>query len=95
MTTGKIEAEVGLFEDVNAWETIRSWFTESELLYWGWDKTKIPVLPLDPDQLWEYDLATARYYRDRHRDLPLEVAAVVNQAAAATAAKGSSSSSSR
>ncbi|MCX8156910.1 MAG: hypothetical protein N3J91_10755 [Verrucomicrobiae bacterium] len=52
-------------------------------------------MPLDPDQLWEYDPATPRYYLDRHRDLPPEVAAVVQQAAAATAAQGSSSSSAR
>jgi len=95
MTTGKIEAEVGLFDEVNAWETLRWWFTQSELVYWGWNKAKLPIVPLDPDQLWEYDPAAPRYYLDRHRDLPPEVAAVVNQAAAATAAKGSSSSSVR
>jgi len=95
MHTGKVEAEVGLFEDVNAWETIRRWFTESELAYWGWNKTKLPIVPLDPDQLWEYDPATPRYYLDRHRELPPEVAAVVHQAAAAIAAKGSAASSSR
>jgi hypothetical protein len=95
MSTGKVEAEVGLFDDVNAWETHRYWFTESELVYWGWNKAKLPIVPLDPDQLWEYDPATPRYYLDRHRDLPPEVAAVVHQAAAAPAAKGSSSSSSR
>lgn len=87
MSTGKVEAEVGLFDDVNAWETLRFWFTESELVYWGWTVANIPVMALDPDQLWEYDPLTPRYYRDRHRDLPREVAAVVQQAAAATAAK--------
>jgi hypothetical protein len=95
MSTGKVEAEVGLFDDVNAWETIRSWFTESELVYWGWNKAKLPILPLDPDQLWEYDPCTPRYYLDRHRDLPPEVAAVVHQTVAATAAKGASSASAR
>jgi hypothetical protein len=95
MNSGKVEAEVGLFDDVNAWETHRYWFTESELIHWGWNKAKLPILPLDPDQLWEYDPATPRYYLDRHRDLPPEVAAVVHQAAAAPAAKGSSSSSAR
>jgi|YNPNPStandDraft_1061719.scaffolds.fasta_scaffold14376_2 hypothetical protein len=94
MHSGKVEAEVGLFDDVNAWETIRSWFTESELVYWGWDKARLPILHLDPDQLWEYDPATPRYYLDRHRELPPEVAAVVHQAAAATAAKESAASSS-
>jgi len=95
MSTGKVEAEVGLFEKVNAWETCRWWFTESELVHWGWTVANIPVMALDPNQLWEYDPATPRYYHDRHRELPPEVAAVVHQAAAATAAKGSSSSSSR
>jgi hypothetical protein len=33
MSTGKVEAEVGLFDDVNAWETHRWWFTESELIH--------------------------------------------------------------
>ncbi|MCX8156491.1 MAG: hypothetical protein N3J91_08610 [Verrucomicrobiae bacterium] len=52
-------------------------------------------MALDPDQLWEYDPATPKYYLDRHRKLPPEVAAVVNQTeAAATAAKGSSTSAS-
>jgi hypothetical protein len=95
MTTGKVEAEVGLFEDMNAWETLRSRLTESELLYWGWDKAKIPIEPLEPDQLWEYWPTTPKYYLDRHRNLPPEVAAVARQAEAATAAKGASSPSSR
>ena len=94
MSTGKIEAEVGLFEDVNSWETHRFWFTESELVYWGWTVANIPVMALDPDQLWEYDPATPRYYFDRHRELPPEVAAVVHQATA-KAAKGASSSAAR
>lgn len=95
MTSGKIEAEVGLFDEVNAWETLRWYFTQSDLIYWGWTVANIPVMPLDPDQLWEYDPTAPRYYFDRHRNLPPEVAAVVHQAAAATAAKGSSSSSAR
>ena len=93
MTTGKIEAEVGLFDEVNAWETLRWYFTQSELAYWGWTVANIPMVALEPDQLWEYDPNAPGYYRDRHRDLPPEVAAVVNQAAAATAAKGASSAS--
>jgi hypothetical protein len=95
MTTGKIEAEVGLFDDVNAWETLRWWFTQSELAYWDWPAAKIPIEPLEPDQLWEYDPAAPKYYLDRHRNLPPEVAAVARQAEAATAAKGASSPSSR
>jgi hypothetical protein len=95
MTTGKVEAEVGLFDEVNAWETLRWYFTQSELVYWDWPAAKIPIEPLEPDQLWEYDPAAPRYYLDRRRDLPPEVAAVARQAAAATAAKGASSSASR
>lgn len=83
MHTGKIEAEVGLFDDVNAWETLRSRFTESELVYWGWDKANIPMMAIEPDQLWEYWPTTPKYYLDRHRDLPPEVAAVVQQAGTA------------
>jgi hypothetical protein len=79
MHSGKIEAEVGLFQKVNAWKTLRWWFTESELVYWGWDKAKVPVMILDPDQLWEYDPRAPRYYQDRRRALPPEVTAVVNQ----------------
>ncbi len=89
MHSGKVEAEVGLFVDVNAWETLRCWFTESELLSLGWKK--VPVMELEPDQLWEYDPRAPSYYLARHRDLPPEVAAVVKQAAAGS--KGSSSSS--
>jgi hypothetical protein len=33
MSTGKVEAEVGPFDDVNARETHRWWFTESELIH--------------------------------------------------------------
>ncbi len=80
MHSGKVEAEVGLFVNVDTWETLREWFTESELLYLAWKK--VPVMALDPDQLWEYNPEAPGYYRDRHRDLPPEVAAVVNQAQA-------------
>jgi hypothetical protein len=79
MHTGKLEAEVGLFAHMNAWKDLRSWFTESELVYWGWNKAKMPVMALEPDQLWEYNPRAPLYYRNRHRDLPPEVAAVVSQ----------------
>ncbi|MCX8156687.1 MAG: hypothetical protein N3J91_09615 [Verrucomicrobiae bacterium] len=80
---------------MNAWETSRGGGTQSELVYWGWTVANIPVMALDPDQLWEYDPATPLYYLDWHRDLPPEITAVVHQAAAAIAAKGSATSASR
>jgi hypothetical protein len=76
MQSGKIEAEVGLFVRVNAWDTLRSFFTESELRFFGW--SKVPVQAMEPDHLWEYCSLAPRYYRDRNRDLPPEVLAVVN-----------------
>ena len=82
--------KVGLFADVNAWKNLRWWFTESELVYWGGFK-KIPVMALDPGQLWEYDPDAPNYYRDRNRALPPEVVAVVNH----TAASGKPASSSK
>jgi hypothetical protein len=81
MNTGKVEAEVGIFVKVNAWKTLRWWFTETELVYF---ELKVPIMALEPDQLWEYDPCALSYYLDRHRDLPSEVAAVANQAAAGT-----------
>lgn len=83
MNSGKIEAEVCMFYNVNAWETHRWWFTESELVYWGWNKASIPIKAIKPDQLWEYFPSAPNYYRARHRDLPPEVAAVVQQAGTA------------
>jgi hypothetical protein len=74
MNSGKIEAEVGLFVQVNSWETLRGWFTESELVHFGWRKDRIPVLAMDADQLWENDPRAFAYYSDRHREPPPEVA---------------------
>jgi hypothetical protein len=45
---------VGWLWNINAWETLRSRFTESELVYWDWPVAKIPIEPPEPDQLWEY-----------------------------------------
>ena len=68
---------------MNSWETLRWCFTESELIYFGWNKAKVPVLALEPEQLWEHDARAPGYYQDRRRDLPPEVEAVVNEATAA------------
>lgn len=62
---------------MNSWETLRGWFTESELIHFGWSNDKIPVLAMDVDQLWENDPSAVAYYSDRHRDPPPEIAALV------------------
>jgi hypothetical protein len=31
-----------------AWMTLRSWFTESELVYLGWNNAKVPIMALKP-----------------------------------------------
>ncbi len=79
MHHGKVEAEVGLFVTVNTWKTLRWYFTESELVYLGWDKAKVPIVALEPENLWESDPKAPEYYRGRHRDLPPELAAVVQK----------------
>lgn len=81
MASGKVQAEVGLFVEVNTWPTLRWYFTETELTFWGWAKA-VPIMAIEADQLWEYDPTVPNYYRDPKRDLPPEVAAVVEQATA-------------
>jgi hypothetical protein len=34
MNSRKVETEIGLFNDFNAWERHRWWFTQSELARW-------------------------------------------------------------
>jgi len=47
----------------------------------GLKKPRLPIVPLNPDQLWKYDLLTTNYYSGRHRELPTKLAAVVHPAA--------------
>lgn len=90
MNSGKLEAEVGFFVTVNAWATLRSWFTESELNYFGWEKA--PIMGLDPDELWETDPDAPGYYQDRNRLLPPEVKAVAGRLIASPSSSSPSSS---
>ena len=72
--SGKLEPEIGRADwEINAFEDLRAAFTESELKFFGFDKT--PVLAIDRDYLWEYQPDTPDYYRVRKFDLPPEVAA--------------------
>jgi len=47
---------------------------DSELRYFGF--TKIPVLEINPDNLWEYHPSTPDFYRIRELPLPPEMVAV-------------------
>lgn len=76
MASGKLEAEVGLFTTVKTWVTLRLWFTESELRFFGWNK--VPMMALEPNDLWKSDLEAPKYYTVRKLDLPSEVKAVIN-----------------
>ncbi len=73
-TSGKLESEIGqLGWKINTFEDLRSTFTESELTFYGF--SKIPVLGIDPEILWENQPSTPNFYKDRNLRLPPEVVA--------------------
>lgn len=72
--SGKLQPQIGQAGwQINAFADLRLTFTESELRYYGF--TKVPVLEIAPDDLWEYDPSAADYYRNRNLVPPPEVAA--------------------
>ena len=71
---GKLESEIGRYGlTINTWNDLRSFFTHSELVYYGWKKD--PILDISPEELWEHNPYSPKYYRSRMLDLPPEVAA--------------------
>jgi hypothetical protein len=72
--SGKLESELGRFGwTINTFEDLRTTFTESELKHYGF--TKIPVLGIDPENLWENYPSTPNFYKYRNLPLPPEVVA--------------------
>jgi hypothetical protein len=75
--SGRIESEIGRAGwKINAWRELRLYFTESELLYYGWASDKIPIVRIKPDEQWESDPSAQTYYRDRNLPLPIEIQAI-------------------
>ena len=74
LTSGKLESQIGQSGwEINAFEDLRMVFTESELTSYGF--TRIPILEIDPETLWEHQSGTPDFYRIRELPLPPEVAA--------------------
>ena len=69
----KLESEVGRFMTINAWADLRTCFTQSELVFYGWPAAKIPIVGLEPDDIWENLADAPTYYRDRKLPFPREV----------------------
>lgn len=71
--SGKIESEIGFAGNkINTWSSLRLYFTQSELIFYGWLPDNIPIMRLRPDELWENDPLARSFYRDRGLDLPPE-----------------------
>jgi len=72
--SGKLQPEIGHAGwDINTYEDLRTAFVESELKFFGF--TRIPVMEMDPEDLWENHPDTPEFYRVRNLPLPPEVAA--------------------
>jgi hypothetical protein len=77
--SGKIESELGRAGNkINTWSSLRLFFTQSELIYYGWSPKKIPIMSLQPDDPWENDPAARTFYLDRGLALPPEFECVNN-----------------
>jgi hypothetical protein len=71
---GKIESEIGhAGVKINTWYELRMFFTESELIFYGWRSDKIPIMPIEQSDLWETDPAATLFYRNRNLPLPVEI----------------------
>ena len=71
--SGKIESEIGFAGNkINTWSSLRLYFTQSELIFYGWLPENIPIMRIRQDELWENDPLAPSFYRDRGLDLPPE-----------------------
>lgn len=83
MASGEIESEIGCAgHKINTWYALRMFFTQSELLYYGWKPDRIPSIRIDRDELWEHCGDALDFYTSRGLRLPDEVQAALNNKSA-------------
>ena len=71
-STSKLEVEIRkLGWTVNAFTDLRRVFTASELTFYGW--SKVPVIPINAEDLWENAAGAEAYYKRRKLVMPSEV----------------------
>jgi hypothetical protein len=79
LESGRIESEIGRAgTKINTWRALRLYFTQSELIHFGWDPNNIPAVRIDPDDIWEADPDAADYYQTQQLPLPVEVQVVLD-----------------